>query len=174
MFTQTSWDSEGYAVRDPDSTTYIGAIETAEEFGKRIYLEAWNRGWPRAETKVFMGDGSEWIWHIAEQHFPGAIPIVDLFHTRQHLWDLARKLYPNQEAEQRRWMMVHQDLLDEGKIEEFVAALRAIDSSNLELATRSVSKPDISKTTRGACATPSSTASTYSSAPASSKPDARA
>jgi hypothetical protein len=134
VFTQTTWDSEGYAIRDPDSTSYVGAIETAEEFGKRIYLEAWNRGWSRAETKVFMGDGSEWIWNIANQHFPGAIQIVDLFHARQHLWDLARKLYPNQEAEQRRWMMVHQDLLDEGKIEELVAALRAIDSPNPELA----------------------------------------
>jgi hypothetical protein len=43
VFTQTKWDKEGYAIRDPDSTTYVGAIETAAEFGKRIYLEAWNR-----------------------------------------------------------------------------------------------------------------------------------
>jgi hypothetical protein len=133
-FTQTTRDQEGYAIRDPDSTTYVGAIETAEEFGKRIYLEAWKRGWSRAENKVFMGDGSEWIWNIAKLHFPGAIQIVDLFHARQHLWDLARKLYPNQEAEQRRWIMVHQDLLDEGKIEELVTALRAIDTPNPELA----------------------------------------
>jgi hypothetical protein len=134
VFRQTTWDQEGYAIRDPASTTYVGAIETAEEFGKRIYLEAWNRGWSRAVIKVFMGDGSEWIWNIAKLHFPGAIQIVDLFHARQHLWDLARKLYSNQEAEQRRWMMVHQDLLDEGKIEELVAALRAIDSPHPELA----------------------------------------
>jgi hypothetical protein len=134
VFTQTTWDPEGYAIRDPASTTYVGAIETAEEFGKRIYLEAWNRGWSRATVKVFMGDGSEWIWNIAKLHFPGAIQIVDLFHARQHLWDLAKKLYPNQEAEQRRWMMVHQDLLDEGQIEELVVALGAIDSSNPELA----------------------------------------
>jgi hypothetical protein len=133
-FTETTWDNQGYAIRDPDSTTYVGAIETAEEFGKRIYLEAWNRGWTRAEKKVFMGDGSEWIWNIANQHFTGAMQIVDLFHARQHLWDLARKLYPSQEAELRRWMMVHQDFLDEGRIEDLVAALRAIDSSNPELA----------------------------------------
>jgi hypothetical protein len=91
VFTQTSSDQEGYPIRDPGSTTYVGAIETAEEFGKRIYLEAWKRGWSRAEKKAFMGDGSEWIWNIANQHFPSAIQIVDLFHARQHLWDLARK-----------------------------------------------------------------------------------
>ncbi len=41
IFTQTTWDKEGYAIRDPDSTTYTGAIESAEEFGRRIYAEAW-------------------------------------------------------------------------------------------------------------------------------------
>ena len=98
VFTQTAWDKEGYAIRDPDSTTYTGAIETAEEFGKRIYLEAWNRGWSRAEKKVVMGDGAEWIWNLADQHFPGAVQIVDLYHARQHLWDLARRLHPNDPA----------------------------------------------------------------------------
>ena len=34
VFTQTGWDEKGFAIRDPDSTTYTGAIETAEEFGK--------------------------------------------------------------------------------------------------------------------------------------------
>ena len=133
VFTQTTWDDEGYAIRDPDSTTYTGAIETAEEFGNRIYVEAWNRGWSRAEKKVVIGDGAEWIWNIAAQHFPGAIQIVDLFHAREHLWELARKLYPNQEAEQKRWMTIHQEILDDGRIEELATALRSIDSSNPEL-----------------------------------------
>jgi hypothetical protein len=79
VFTQTKWDTEGYAIRDIDSTTYTGAIETAEEFGKRLYLEAWKRGWSRAEKKVVIGDGAEWIWNIANEHFPGATQMVDLF-----------------------------------------------------------------------------------------------
>jgi hypothetical protein len=134
VFTQTKRDEEGYAIRDPDSTTYTGAIETAEEFGKRIYREAWNRGWSRAEKKVVIADGAEWIWNLTDQHFPGAIQIVDLYHAREHLWGIARKLYPNQEAEQRRWMMIHQNLLDDGKIEDLVHALRSIDSPSPELA----------------------------------------
>ncbi len=135
VFTQTTWDEEGYALRDPGSTTYVGAIETAQEFGPRLYLEGCKRGWNRAEKKVVIGDGAEWIWNIADQHFPGAIQIVDLYHARQHLWELARKLFPNQQAEQERWMVVHKDaLLDEGKIEDLVASLRSIVSSNPELA----------------------------------------
>ncbi len=131
VFTQAGWDSEGYAIRDADSTTYTGAIETAEEFGKRIYLEAWNRGWSRAEKKVVIADGAEWIWNNADQYFPGAIQIVDLYHSRQHLWEVARQLHPHDEASQKAWMKIHQKrLLDKGKIEKLVLSLRSIESIN--------------------------------------------
>ena len=134
VFTQTRWDKEGYAIRDPDSITYVGAIETAEEFGKRLYVEAWKRGWSRAQKKVVLGDGAEWIWNLASQHFPGAIQIVDLFHARQHLWDLVRKLYPNDETQQKRWIRIQQNRLDNGKIEKLVLALRSIHTPNPEVA----------------------------------------
>ena len=134
IFTQTRWDPDGYAIRDPDSTTYSGAIETAEEFGKRIYVEAWKRGWSRAQKKVVMGDGAEWIWNLADQHFPGAVQIVDLYHARQHLWELARKLYPNDAVNQKAWIKVHQKrLLDKGRIEKLVLSLRSTESTNQEV-----------------------------------------
>ncbi|MEK7409239.1 MAG: ISKra4 family transposase, partial [Acidobacteriota bacterium] len=135
MFTQTTWDQEGYPIRDPDSTTYTGAIETAEEFGKRIYLEAWKRGWSRAQKKVVVGDGAEWIWNLAAEHFPGAIQSVDLYHARQHLWELARRLHPHDEVSQKAWMKIHQQrLLDKGEIEKLVELLRSIDTGNPEVA----------------------------------------
>jgi hypothetical protein len=133
-FTQTKWDEEGYAIRDPDSTTYTGAIETASEFGQRIYLEAWNRGWSRAEKKVVIGDGAEWIWNLADQHFPGAIQIVDLYHARQHLWVLARLLHPGDDVRQKQWILRHQPQLDDGNIEELVRFLRSLDASTPKLA----------------------------------------
>ena len=130
-FTQTSWDKRGYPIRDPDSTPYTGAIETAEQFGKRLFLEAWKRGWNRARLRVVMGDGAEWIWNLAALHFPDAILIVDLYHARQHLWEVAGRLYPHHEGKRKAWMKVHQKRLrDQGKIEKLVQALRAIRSSN--------------------------------------------
>jgi hypothetical protein len=45
VFTQTLQDKEGRPIRDPDSTTYTGAIENAESFSRRIYTEALRRGW---------------------------------------------------------------------------------------------------------------------------------
>lgn len=135
VFTQSGYDEEGFGIRDPDSTTYTGAIEPAEDFGKRIYLEAWNRGWSRAVKKIVIGDGAEWIWNLADQHFPGAIQIVDLYHARQHLWDIARKLYPNDAPAQKKWLGLHQKRwLDKGKIEKLVFSLRATVAANAEVA----------------------------------------
>ena len=135
VFTQTTWDKKGRPIRDPESTTYVGAIESAAEFGKRLYVEAWKRGWSRAARKVVIGDGAEWIWNLAAQHFPGAVQIVDLYHARQHLWDLARRLYPNDEAAQKSWIKIPQKrLLDKGKIEKLVQALRSIHSPQAEVA----------------------------------------
>jgi len=134
VFTQTTHDEEGFAIRDPDSTTYTGAIEIAEQFGRRLCREAGNRGWSRAEKKVVIGDGAEWIWNLADIHFPGAVQIVDLYHARQHLWDLARKLYPNDTVSQKAWIKTHQKrLLDKGKIEKLVLSLRSTESANADV-----------------------------------------
>lgn len=124
VFTQTDVDQEGRPVRDPDSTTYVGAVETAEEFGFRLYTEAWGRGWEWAITKVVIGDGAIWIWNLADQHFPGAIQIVDLYHAQEHLWKVAAWLYPNDQAAKKLWITPMKDLLDEGKIEMLGARLR--------------------------------------------------
>jgi hypothetical protein len=135
VFTQTGWDEEGFAIRDPDSTTYTGAIENAAQFGRRLYVEAWNRGWSRAEKKVVIGDGAEWIWNIARDHFPGAVQIVDLFHARQHLWELPRLLFPSDTKRRNQWIGLHQKRwLDKGKIAKLVASLRSIRTSDPELA----------------------------------------
>lgn len=134
VFIQTTVDDQGRPVRDEQSTTYTGAIETAAEFSRRIYTEAHQRGWSRAQIKVVMGDGADWIWNICEEQFPGAIQIVDLFHARQHLWDLGGQLHPNDEKSKRKWVIPLQRRLDQGRIEKLVAKLRSLSPDNSELA----------------------------------------
>jgi hypothetical protein len=66
-------------------------------------------------------------------HFPGAVQIVDLYHARQYLWDLARTVHPNDSVNQKAWMKLHQKrLLDKGKIEKPVVALHSIGSTSAE------------------------------------------
>lgn len=52
VFTQTGTDEKGRPVRDADSTTCVGAIESSELFGLRIYQEAVRRGSGQAQNIV--------------------------------------------------------------------------------------------------------------------------
>jgi len=140
VFTQTTTDEDGRAVRDEDSTSYVAAIETAEEFGLRIYTEAWRRGWDRARNSVVLADGAVWIWNLAEQHFPGAIQIVDLYHAREHLHQLSAKLFPSDLKTRKRWVARCLDRLERGKIEALVKILRHSSPAAEELAKTVVSE----------------------------------
>lgn len=121
VFTQTTMDEEGRPVRDPSSTSFVGAIEDAEQFGWRIYAEALRRGYRKAVRVVVIGDGAEWIRNIALLHFPGAVLIVDLYHARQHVSNLCKILFPGQEKQILRHRMRWWTALDDGNIEKIIS-----------------------------------------------------
>ena len=167
VFTQTAWDEEGCPIRDPESTTYTGAIQTAEEFGKRLYLEAWKRGWGRAEKKVVMGDGAEWIWNLADLHFPGAVQIVDLYHARQHLWEwLANYIRMTKPVRKPGSRPTRNAYWTREKSKNWCSpSVRSIPPIP-KLLTRFAPKPTTSKRMPSGCATPNSESNTCLSAPA--------
>ena len=89
----------GIPMRDPDSVSYTAAIETAASrdtdrepspFAQRVCREAERRRFADADRRVILGDGAPWIWALADECFPDAIQIVDIFHAKSHLWDVAK------------------------------------------------------------------------------------
>ena len=142
VFTQSRLDTDGRPLRDEASTSYTAAIEAAEQFGRRIWQQAWQRGWSRAKKKVVIGDGAVWIWNLSHQYFADAVEIVDLYHARQHLWELAAQLWPDVKRGRRRWAKKRQGQLDRGKIEQLVVALRGFAAPQQDLARRLATEAD--------------------------------
>jgi hypothetical protein len=125
VFTQTKTNEEGFPIRDPESTTFVGAIETAEIFGSRIFREALRRGLDQAKRVVVLGDGAEWIKNLADFYFPEATTIVDLYHAREHVVQLCKYLFVNEKGVDRhrvRWW-AH---LDRGKVEKIISEARKV------------------------------------------------
>ena len=133
VFTQTKLDAEGHPVRDEGSTSYVGAIETSEKFGHRIYAEAQRRGLEQAQTVVVLGDGAAWIWNLADEHFPNAFQIVDLYHARQHLAELSKLVYGPTGAEGKGWAEARCRELDQGKVEAVVGAMLRLKSGKADV-----------------------------------------
>jgi len=119
-------DEKGYAVRDEASTSYVGAIEPASEFGWRIYAEALRRGLRRALQVIVIGDGASWIWNIADEHFPGALQIVDLYHAREHLADLSKLIFEAKPERAKQWCAARSRELDQGAVELILRRMRGL------------------------------------------------
>jgi len=82
------------------------------------------RGLAHAQRVVILGDGALWIRGIAQDFFPQALHIVDLYHAREHVADLA-KLLANGNTEKNfrsrfRWWA----LLDRGLVEQILQEAR--------------------------------------------------
>ena len=134
-------DDEGTPVRDAGSVTYSAAIESAashdtdtvpSDFAQRVERESLRRGFDRAARRVVLGDGAAWIWNLADEFFPGAVQIVDLFHAKEYLSKVAKAIYGAGSDLAAHWAKQRHDDLDEGKLEAVLSAVRLHADMNEE------------------------------------------
>lgn len=123
LFTQTRLDEKGRPVRDRDSTSYLATLDPVDTFADLVQAAARCRGADTIRQLVVLGDGAHWIWNLATGRFPAATQIVDLFHAREHLHELADHLafiLPDRDA----WLADRLTDLDNGDIEAIARAAR--------------------------------------------------
>jgi hypothetical protein len=124
FFTQNRLDKDGYPVRDRDSASVIATFEPASTFANLVKAEGIRRGADHVRQLTILGDGAAWIWGIATAKFPEATQIVDLYHAREHVHDLARLLEFMLLDYKDEWLTARLEDLDYGYIDGIVAAAR--------------------------------------------------
>ena len=141
VWSAESLDKDGRPTRDPGSVSYTAAIESAaqhdmddvpSDFAARMLREAARRRFGQAPRQVVIGDGAKWVWNGADLHFPEAIQIVDLFHAKQHLSELATAIYGPGSDLGKQWGTLRHDDLDEGRFDELLEAIRTHAAANEE------------------------------------------
>ena len=126
IFTQTTVDKKGRPIREENSTSYTGAIETADAFACRLQAEAIRRGVKHAQKVCFIGDGALWIWRIAQERFPRAIQIIDLYHAREHYWKVAKEAFSHDPQTCAQWARDRKAELDQGEPLQVADAIRKL------------------------------------------------
>lgn len=141
VWTAEGKDKQGVPMRDPGSVSYSAALESAasrdtdtelSQFAQRAQREARRRGFDRSKRRVVLGDGAAWIWNLTGELFPGAIQIVDIYHAKGHLWDVAKAIYGAGSDLSAHWAKQRRDELDQGRIGDIIAALRLHAQANEE------------------------------------------
>ncbi|HVT15765.1 MAG TPA: ISKra4 family transposase [Thermoanaerobaculia bacterium] len=135
-------DDKGLPQRDPGSVTYSAAIESAalrdtepgpSPFANRVQRETRRRNFQRASRRVVLGDGALWIWNLADEHFPGAVQIVDRFHAKQHLSEAGKAIWGSDSQLGKTWGQERHAELDAGQLDAVLQAL-AVHASTCETA----------------------------------------
>lgn len=77
----------------PTIRTVIAAIEDSEAFAKRLRGEADRLNATTATDVTVLGDGAEWIWNLADEVFPQAAGVLDVYHALEHVSDAAKAVW---------------------------------------------------------------------------------
>lgn len=95
------------------------------EFGRHVHAQALRRGMAQAKYIFLVCDGAVWIWNIIEDRFQSAIKELDFYHSSEHLWAVARDLYPQPEHA-KAWVqpLLHQ--LRHGQEATVLATLQSL------------------------------------------------
>jgi len=128
VFRQIRLDAEGYPVRDDATTTYVGTCEPAASFGVRLEHEARVCGLTHVRRVCVIGDGAAWIWNLADEHFPTATRIIDLYHAREHYLDVAKLVFTAESRAHTEWTSARKRELDAGNVTAVVNALGRLTS----------------------------------------------
>ena len=83
----------------------IARLCGVEEFGQDLWRHACRLGYRGASVTAFLGDGSHWLWNLADRHFQRAVKIVDFWHVCEHVGMCAAAFFEEGTEQTRRWSL---------------------------------------------------------------------
>jgi hypothetical protein len=81
----SSAEAESRELPAPVVRSVIAAVEEASLFAPRCRAEADRLGLTDPSRVSVLGDGAEWIWHLADEQFPTAAQVLDYYHAAEYL-----------------------------------------------------------------------------------------
>lgn len=108
--------------RPKGAVRYVAGLIPKAEFGVRLYAQSIAQGLERATEVVVLGDGAHWIWELVAEHFPNAIQILDFWHAKNRLFEVAYAVWGKGSAKAEAWV---QDQIENRLILGDVAGLVA-------------------------------------------------
>ena len=72
---------------------------------------------------MIISDGARWIWNTADELFPGAIGIIDVYHAKGTLAQLAKNLFGPVGEQTEQWGKARRDELENGQMQAILGAI---------------------------------------------------
>jgi len=118
--------SDGVDGREYKSS--IARMCSVEELGEDLWRKACQMGYRVAELKAFLGDGSHWLWNLAQRHFSMAIQILDFWHVCEHISKCAKVFFGEGTEEASQWSWKVRQTIRAGRVEEVLSMVESLQA----------------------------------------------
>lgn len=109
--------------RKPIHREYTATFAVSDRFGQRVAALAQQAGASYAKQVVFLADGQQYNWTIANTHFPRAVKIVDEMHAFEHVSLVAQTFFGAGTEAAQRWTAARKEELRSDLVAKVVVAI---------------------------------------------------
>ena len=108
---------------------YLAGFYQLGELGLQLRRQAAQVGWDEAQQQLALSDGGAGLEEFFRQNFPLAERILDFWHAKEHLVELAQSLWPDDEPARQKWIAEQCHRLKHQGGQTVLATLETIDVS---------------------------------------------
>ena len=83
---------------------YLSGFFELDALGRQLHREALEVGWAEADQHIALSDGGAGLEQFFKRFFPKAVRILDFYHAKEHLVELAQSLYGEDEPARQTWL----------------------------------------------------------------------
>ena len=88
----------------PRQVRYLSGFFELNALGRQLHREALEVGWAEADQHIALSDGGVGLEQFFQRFFPKAACILDFYHAKEHLVELAQAMYGENEPARRTWL----------------------------------------------------------------------
>lgn len=104
--------------------SYVALLGGPAAFGQLVWTEALRRRVPQAHDSLVIGDGANWIWNLAQEHFGSSWQAVDWYHGKQHLHRVGNLVFGEGSAQSQQWVKSMRTALFQGHAAQVALAIQ--------------------------------------------------
>jgi hypothetical protein len=88
----------------PHETRYLSGFYELPELGRQLRRQAAQVGWDEADEQIALSDGGGGLEEFLRVHFPRATCILDFWHAKEHLVELADAWFADDAQARTNWL----------------------------------------------------------------------
>lgn len=104
--------------------TYVSHLGDWASFAALLWVQMLRLRFDQAELLVVLSDGAEWVRSLCKWLPIPVMLILDLFHVKHRIWEVANALYGERTPEAAQWARTQCDRVERGRAADVIETLR--------------------------------------------------